>query len=265
MAKKVAKKVFYYKDLLHDDFAGTKIEQVPIDENYPYVRRGLFYRIGAFFLTYFFAIPILMLVLKIGYGFRVKNRKVLRKVRGKPLFLYGNHTQAADSFVPQAGVTLWRKVYILSNPDATSIKGIKTIVAMLGGLPLPDTKSNFRASANFMKALDYYVSRRKVIAIYPEAHIWPYYTGIRPFLANSFVYPVNYDAPSIAMVTTYRKRRFRKKPSMTVTLSEPFYPDRTLGKKEAREKLRDQVYQFMMRHSENSHNYAYYDYIALND
>lgn len=265
MAKKEPKKVIYYRDPLHDDFAGTKITQVPIDHTYPFVRHGFFYHLGVFFLTYLIAIPILFLVLKVRYGLRVKNRKVLRKVRGKAVFLYGNHTQAADSFIPQAGIALWRKVYILSNPDATSIKGIKTIVAMLGAIPLPNTRTNYRASVNFMKALDYYVGKRKMIAVYPEAHIWPYYTGIRPFLANSFIYPVNYGAPTIGMVTTYRRRRFFEKPGLTVTLSEPFYPDRSLSKKTARDELRGKVYDFMVAHAAKKDNVAYYEYVQVND
>ena len=69
-----------------------------------------------------------------------------------------------------------------------------------------------------------------MLAIFPEAHIWPFYTGIRPFSATSFRYPEKLNAPVVAMVTTYRKAArsvslFRR-PGMTVTLSEPFYPRR---------------------------------------
>lgn len=255
------KKTYYYSDPLNDDFSGTQIKQVPIDENYQFIRKGFFYRLGAFILTFFIALPILFIFLKVKHGMKVKNRKVLKKVKGKAYFLYGNHTQSADSYIPQVAINPCRKTYVLSNPDATSIKGLKTIVQMLGAIPLPDATSNFKASKNFLKALDYYVKNNKVIAIFPEAHIWPYYTGIRPFLSNSFGYPVNYNVPVIAMVVTYKKRKFRKTPRLIITLSEVFHSDQSLPKKEAREKLRNEVYDFMVKEAENPTNYAYYEYI----
>lgn len=258
---KTKSKTYYYQDLLHDDFSGTQIKQVPIDENYKFLRRGFFFRIGAFILTFLIALPILWLILKCKHGVKVKNRKVLKKVKGKAYFLYGNHTQSADSYIPQVAINPGRKTFVLSNPDATSIKGLKTIVEMLGAIPLPDPLKNFKASKNFLKALDYYVKHKKVIAIYPEAHIWPYYTGIRPFLSNSFVYPVNYNAPVIAMVTTYKERRLRKTPRMIITLSEVFYPDSNISKSEAREKLRESVYSFMVNHASKSDNFAYNTYL----
>ena len=63
-------------------------------------------------------------------------------------------------------------------------------------------------------------------------------------------------------MTTYRQRRIFKQlwPCMTVTLSEPFYPDPTLPPRAARKKLRDEVYGFMCRVSSAPGNYAYYEY-----
>lgn len=253
-------KTFYYTDPLNDDFAGTNIKQKPIDESYNFVRKGPLFRFFSFLVTFVIAIPILRLYLMFKHGFRVKNRKVLRKVRGQTFFLYGNHTHVADSFIPQAGVLLSRKVLIIANPDVTSIKGIKTLVEMLGAIPLPDPSLNYEASKNFVNGLKYHVSKKRAIAIYPEAHIWPYYTGIRPFLSNSFIYPVNFNAPVIAMTTTYRARK-RHKPAITVTLSDVFYPNTNVSKKDARELLRNEVYDFMIKTANDPLNYKYYEYL----
>ncbi len=67
------------------------------------------------------------------------------------------------------------------------------------------------------------------IGIFPEAHIWPFYTGVRPFVGTSFRYPVKLHAPVVAMAVTYRKRRglfcwVKRPPGMTVTFSAPMYP-----------------------------------------
>ena len=257
-------KTFYYQDELNDDFAGTNIKQKAISADYKFIRESRTFRFSSFFLTYFIAMPILLIRLRLVYGFRIKNRKVLRNVKGEAVFLYGNHTLFADSYIPQAGVTRTRKTLIMANPDATSIKGLKTIVAMLGAIPVPDANANYEATKNFMKALNYHVAQKRVIAIYPEAHIWPYYTGIRPFTSKSFIYPVNYNAPTIAMVTTFKKRRFVKKPRVMVTLSDVFRPQTGVSQSEARQILRDEVYNFMIEKASNPANYEYYRFEKIN-
>ena len=47
---------------------------------------------------------------------------------------------------------------------------------------------------------------------------------------------------------------------MTVTLSEPFYPDAALSPREAQQKLRDQVYDFMVSVSQSHENVSYIQY-----
>ncbi|MBR0162265.1 MAG: hypothetical protein IJQ02_13405, partial [Oscillospiraceae bacterium] len=87
------------------------------------------------------------------------------------------------------------------------------------------------------------------VAMFPEAHIWPYYTGIRPFPDTSFRYPVKENAPAVAMVVTYRKRkglfRFLKRPAITVSFSEIMMPDRSLTPRKAQRALRNRALAFM--------------------
>ena len=43
----------------------------------------------------------------------------------------------------------------------------------------------------FRKAIAYRVGQNQSVAIFPEAHVWPYYTGIRPFSDASFQFAVD--------------------------------------------------------------------------
>ena len=52
---------------------------------------------------------------------------------------------------------------------------------------------------------------------------------------------------------------------MTVTLSEPFYPDKTLSPREAQQKLRNQVYDFMVSVSQSHENVEYIAYEPASD
>lgn len=240
-----AERVIYYSDPLHDDFAGTKINTCTLGEDFPLVRRGPVWRILAFVVYYLIAIPLVWLMAKLFLGLKFENRRVLRQLRGTAFFLYGNHTQVLDAYVPPLAA-FPKRAYTVAGPDAVSIPGIRRLVMLLGALPIPTERSAMRG---FLEAVSIRCREKACVAVYPEAHIWPYYTGIRPFPDTSFHYPVKENVPAVAMVTTYRKRRglFRlcKRPGMTVTFSQPMYPDQALHPRKAQTELRDRVFAFM--------------------
>lgn len=248
MKGNLPEKTVYYNDPLKDDFAGTNISHDKIDENYDYVPKNFFYKVGTYSLRGI-AMPIIFILEHFVYGVRIKNRKALKGLKG--VYLYGNHTATFDAFTPML-LSFPRRNKIIANPDAVSIKGLKTIVKMLGVIPLP---SEGRGMIKFAKAVDYCHRRGENVTIYPEAHIWPYYNGVRPFSAASFHYPVKDGSPVVAFFTAYQKpkglSRLIRKAKITVYVSDPFYPDKTLKPKEAQNKLRNEVYDFMRECSEN--------------
>ena len=188
---------------------------------------------------------------KIHYGLEIKNREVVKryiKENKRGFFIYHNHTQLIiDTFLPTY-VGFNKKAYIVANPDNVSIKGMKTLNKMLGGLPIPGDKESTK---NFLHALEYYINKGSAISIYPEAHIWPFYTKIRNFSSVSFKYPCKYDTAVFASTTTY-KRVGKDKLKMVVYVDGPFYPDKNLSIKEAQNKLRDEVYAAMVERAKNS-------------
>ena len=111
---------------------------------------------------------------------------------------------------------------------------------------------------NFLVELENYIGTGHPVFIYPEAHIWPYYTRIRPFNESSFRYPVIYDRPAFSFTITYQKHLFRTK--ITIYIDGPFYPDTTINPRQAAVKLRNQVYDAMTARSENS-TYEKVEYI----
>ena len=202
---------------------------------------------------------------KIKRHVKVKNKKVLKKVKKTGYFLYGNHTNIYDAFTPHTQVSKFRKTYIIANPDAVSIKGVKNLVMMLGALPTPSSPQSVK---NFNAAIEKRINQKRVIVIYPEAHIWPFYRGLRPFSDASFQYPAKLGAPVIAMVTTYRKGKNkilkRRRPFIDITLSEPIYPNPELSVRENMKHLHDSVYDFMKTTIENSGSPEYINYVQAN-
>ena len=283
-------RINYYNDELNDDFAEDKdkIKPIKIDENYKYIHKNLLWNITAIILyRIIFSIPVYIHT-KIKYKFEIVNKEALKKEKKNGYFIYGNHTnEFIDPFFPTF-ITFPKRVYVIANADNVSIPGLKTAIRMLGALPVPD---NIKASKNFFKAIKYYINKNKVIAIYPEAHVWPFYTKIRNYKSVSFKYPIELDKPVYSFTTTYQKfeNNKRKKDNtgkkdnkydtiktnnmndevikneigpkealkrdkikIVTYVDGPFYPDKTLNKKEAQEKLRNEVYEAMNNRSKNN-------------
>jgi len=252
------KKVIYYSDELNDDFApGLKVAKpVQITEKYDYLaRKNVIVKFFSFLLYRVIATPVAIIYMRLFKGLRVKNARNLRKIKGG-FFLYGNHTQVAgDAFTPSV-LTFPKRANILVHPDAVSIPFVRVLVPLLGGVPVP---SNLGATRNLIKAMPYYLKKRQAIVVYPEAHIWPYFNGIRDFTDSSFAYPFLFDVPAVAFTVTYRQSKIFKnaRPLVTVTVGKPVYPKDCSGKTEMREK----IYSFMVETVKKEKSFAYVEYI----
>ena len=88
--------------------------------------------------------------------------------------------------------------------------------------------------------------------IYPEAHIWPFYTKIRPFTESSFRYPIQNKCPVMCFTNTYQKRKFGKKAKIVTYIDGPFYADSSLKRKAQKVELRNRVYEAMVERSRNN-------------
>ncbi len=250
-------KTIYYTDERNDEFADDNITPKVIDETYTYIDSRLRWRLGRFFAYRLIAIPFGYLYCKIALHAKFRNRKILRPYKGQGIFVYGNHTQQfGDPFIPSMMVSP-RGAYVIVHPNNVSMPVLGRITPYLGALPLP---SNLKAMKNFREAIRTRVEQGNVMVIYPEAHIWPFYTGIRDFPATSMKYAVELEAPSFAMTTTYHRRRFGKKPRTVTYLDGPFFPDESLSPRSRAQDLRDRIHAAMTARAQES-DYEYIRYV----
>lgn len=253
------RKQYYYHDLKNDDFAGTNIKKRELSADYKYIDRNIFFLIGEKVIR-FIAYPIMFVILKIGYLQRIRNKKVLKQAKNTGYFLFGNHTNyMLDAYNPLI-MSLPKKAYIIVNPDAVSIKGLGTVVKMLGALPIP---TSMKGMSNYLNGIEQHINKNHVIAIYPEAHIWPYYTDIRPFGTESFHYAASTGVPCFSFTNIYCKRKLKliKRPKVVTYIDGPFFPDMNLKKKERICKLRNEIYSAMKTRVEENPKYEFCDYI----
>ena len=123
---------------------------------------------------------------------------------------------------------------------------------MLGAIPTPEGAHGLK---KFSDAIDHH-HKSCNITVYPEAHIWPFYNGVRNFSDSSFCYPVKYGCPAFAFFTAYTAPRgflsFLRKANITVYVSDAIFPDEGLCGAAARKNLRDKVHSFMLEKSKLS-------------
>ena len=137
------------------------------------------------------------------------------------------------------------------------VKGIGKILPALGALPVPESIKNMK---KFKSAISKRIDEKKCIVIYPEAHVWPFYTKIRKFDNTPFRFPVELNTPSFAMTTTYYKRKIGKRPGINVYIDGPVIINKEISRKEKQEKIYEEIYTYMTKRSKESS----YEYIKYN-
>lgn len=245
------KKIIYYSDELNDEFSGSNIIPRKIDENYKYIHKNIFWNIQAFLIQNVLSVPLKYLYAKIKFKIRYIGKEKYKKYKKQGYFIFGNHTQVfADTFITSNG-NYPKRNYFIVNPENVSMKFLENIVEMLGAIPIP---SDLKAMKNFLETINYRIQKGNSITIFPEAHIWPYYTKIRPFKAVSFKYPVQLNVPSFCVTNTYQSYgKNNDRVRLVSYIDGPFFPDKSCKTmKEKQQNLRDKIYSQMCKRAENS-------------
>lgn len=256
-----SERVFYYQSETDDPIQTSEQEQkatVSLPEGYEFIPRHwwvraysatlfrLFWLFGQWYERHYWQV-------------KIHGRDKLKQVRGQGYLIYANHTNPFhDVFGP--AIAADRRIFTIISPVNLLVPGIGKFIPMIGGLPLGKTASEKQA---FNLAVDRRLAQKKVLVIYPEAHVWPYYTGVRKFPAGdkSFKYAVRNNLPVFAMTTTYHKRKGRSNlPRMDIYLDGPFYPDANKSEAANRADLASKVYDSMVKYSKKN-SYDYFKYI----
>ncbi len=244
--------VRYYKDFT-DDFAVSRNQDIKLDENYEHIKTDFLSKISSA-VIYFLAIVFSSVYLKLFLHVKFSGKEKFKRVGGG-FFIYGNHTQSVgDVFIP-AIAALPRRIYTIVSPANYGIPVIGKILRPLGALPIIPTVKGIK---NLEAAIKQRAEDNHPIVIYPEAHVWDYYTGIRPFPDTSFKYPARLNMPVFSMTATYKRSKLLKKPVIDVKIDGPFYPEGETLKGKAAD-LHNKVYSSMINRTKES-NYDYIEY-----
>lgn len=244
------RKVIYYTDELNDEFSTFRTTPPRVDGTYDYERRSPWKRFARFFLYRVVMYPVVVFYGRVIFRQRIVGKEKLKPFKGSGYFLYGNHTQPLGDALLQTRLPWPLSTYVIVHPNNLAVPVLGKWTPALGGLPLPDGLGAYR---NFLAAIRNRIAEGHPVVIYPEAHIWPYYTKIRPFPDTSFAYPAQLGVPAFCFVNTYQRTKFRRRPKMTTYIDGPFYAPKNAEPKTQKRTLRDAVHARMTelaRHSD---------------
>ena len=237
----------YYKSF-EDDFAFSKNQDLKLPKDYKWLRLDFFSR----FLSaavYSLAFLISSVYCRVFLHVSFENKKILKETLKTGAFIYGNHTQPVGDVFNPALAAFPNRIYTVVSPANLGIPVIGKILPYLGALPIPESVGGMKS---FTAAMEYRLKQKKCIVIYPEAHVWEYYTGIRPFDSTSFKFPAKFGTPVYSMTAVYKKRKHFQKPAIKIQFDGPFYPDTSLSLRDRAENLKTRVYESMKNRAKGS-------------
>ena len=248
------KKINYYKTF-YDDFVESQDQNYQLDDNYKWINSNIFYKIISRIL-YLIALIISFFYCKFYLHVSIKNRKILKQYKKQGYFLFGNHTLPIGDVVIPAHVCIPKRIYVIGSPANLKVKIIGRLLPILGIMPIPDKLHKMHL---FIQAINQRINEKKCVVIYPEAHVWPYYTKIRPFSDTAFKFPVEANSPVFCMTTTFQRKKIGGRPKIIVYIDGPFFSDQDLNKKEKQRQIAEKVYNQMVERSKLS-TYEYIEY-----
>ena len=242
-------KTVYYSDY-SDNFVETKNQLKTVPENYQFIRKNPLARLFGTILFFIFKI-IARVYGVFTLGLKIKGKEKLKqyvKSTKKGYYIYANHTLTyGDVYNP----ALYNPVhpYYICDSSNLGIPILGPILPLVGALPIPNS---IRGKKHLFDAIFARAGQGKAIVIYPEAHLWPYYTDIRPFENAAFNFPVRDNLPIFTATTVFTPRKLHKKPRATIYIDGPFTANESLDKHGKIKSLHDQAYDTLKKRAKLS-------------
>ncbi|MGN0171909.1 MAG: lysophospholipid acyltransferase family protein [Acutalibacteraceae bacterium] len=201
-----------------------------LHKGYDYLSRSLPYRV-LYVLLRALAVTVFSVLDPLLFGFRIRGRENLRGIKGAVTLC--NHIHPLDCTMVGLSVPL-RRQYFMTLQSNLEIPLIRHLVKGLGGVPIPRERLYTR---DFSAALKEALQDGRIVHVYPEGVLRPYWEGLRKFRRGAFSLAYDANVPLVPMVIVYRRpiglrALFRKAPLMELRILPPIYPDKSQPKRQ---------------------------------
>ena len=211
-----------------------------LKDNYRYISKS---KLFSFFSNLIAAIifPILIILNKILFGFKIENKDKVLKNTG--FVSVSNHVHYMDCTMI-ALLYFPKRVYFPTLQSNFKIPFIRHLIKILYAIPIP-TKDNQKVS--FYNDINKALLNKKIVQMYPEASMWPYYEKVRSFKYGAFKMAVTANVPIQPLKFVFQEptgiyKLYKRKKCLHLIVLDPIYPDLSLQPKERIADLRDKAY-----------------------
>lgn len=213
-----------------------------IDENYEYVpKEDSIFSICSDFLYYGIAYPILKVLTKIIYDFKIEGQENIENLEEGAISV-SNHVLFLDCAM--IGLAFKdKKIYYTTQEESFKIPFVRKLIKLLRAIPIPKGIENKKY---FIKAISNLLKEKNIVHVYPEASLWPYCQKIRNFKNGAFDIAVRNQVPVVPCVFTFReptgiRKIFKRKKDVTLKILKPVYSDSDKYIRQQIEELKEKV------------------------
>lgn len=189
--------------------------------------------------------PILWIINKIMFGFRIEGKENLKKVKGGKITV-SNHIHPMDCTM-NGLIAFPTRIYFPTLKTNFNIPFIRHLIRILYAIPIPEEKSK---KVKFITQIKNAIKQGKTIHIYPEGALWPYYEKIRKFKKGAFKIAVELNCPIVPIVFKFEDpngifKLYKRKKCIYAKVLEPIYPDNNININDRCTKLINEVIESM--------------------
>ena len=217
-----------------------------IDANYEYVpKENSIFSICSDFIYYGIAYPILKVLTKIIYDFKIEGQENIKNLEDGAISV-SNHVLFLDCAM--IGLAFKdKKIYYTTQEESFKIPFVRKLIKLLRAIPIPKSIENKKY---FIKAIENLLKEKNIIHIYPEASLWPYCQKIRNFKNGAFDMAVRNQVPVVPCVFIFReptgiRKVVKRKKDVTLKILKPVYSDSDKYIKQRVEELKEKVFMNM--------------------
>lgn len=208
---------------------------IVFDTNYPYIDKSFKHKLWRGFVR-FVCLIIVFPMTRMLLNLKIVGKKNLKKHKKEiknGVISVCNHVHMWDYLGISLAIKPNKPHTLVWDKNVNGESG--RLVRAVGGIPIPT--DNPRASVIMYKTVANYLDDGGWLHINAEGSMWEYYAPIRPFKEGAAYFAVKTNKPIIPMAYSFRENKglakvFRKRPSFTLTIGEPIYPNNALTKDE---------------------------------
>ena len=216
-----------------------------IKDNYKYIPSNFFFKL----ISNILALPIciiLTIIDKILFGYKIENKEKILKSGG--FISISNHIHPMDCTM--IGLIYYpRRIYYPTLKTNFQIPFIRYLIRLLYAIPIPTEE---KQKNRFYEQINNGLINKKIVHMYPEASMWPYYEDIRNFKYGTFKMAITANVPiqPIKFVFTEPKgiyKLYKKQKCIHAIILDPIYPNNDLEYSKRIEDLKQRTYESMKK------------------